>query len=93
MPSAEITVTGKGDVRIPLLGRPHHVEVHFVKEPVWVPCNHHHHHDKLEWFIDHEDEDRRHHGEPGHIHHDRRFVLFIEWEVSGVETIHYSVTY
>lgn len=92
MATGEIVVTGKGNARVPLLGRPHHVTVRFVADPVWVPCNHHHH-DKLEWFIDVEDEDRRHHHDPGHIHHDRKFVLFIEWEVSGVETIHWTITY
>ena len=95
MSSGEITVTGKGDVQIPLLGRPRHVEVHFVNDPAWIPCNHHHHHkhDKLNYFVDSVDEDPRHHHDPVHQHRDREYVLVIEWQVEGIREIHWHVTY
>lgn len=91
--SGDITATGEGSVRIVLRGKPHHVNVHFVRPPVWIPCNHHHHHPKLHHFIDHEDESHQTHENPSHFHHDRIYILVIEWEVDGVEDIHWTVTY
>lgn len=87
MQSGELTVSGEGTTRIVLRGRPHHTRVNFKHNHHPVPCNHHHHHDELDWYVDHEDEDPRHHHDPGHIHRDRQWVLVIKWEVEGVREI------
>lgn len=92
MQSGELTVSESGQTRIILRGRPHHTRVHFKYDHHHVPCNHPDH-DKLEWFVDHEDEDPRHHHEMPHIHHDRQWVLVIGWEVEGVREIIWSVTF
>jgi len=94
MQHGQLTVTGKDSTSILLLGFPRDVNVRFVEiDP--VPCNphHHHHHDHLHYRIEKVDEDSRHHHEPGHHHHDRQFYLFIEWEVSGVREIRWSVNF
>ena len=93
----EIAVTGEGETRIELLGRPDNVNVRFEAIEI-VPCNHHHHghehdHDRLEYYIAHEDENPHHHHDPGHRHHNRKFLLVIKWEVFGVRVIHWSVSY
>jgi hypothetical protein len=94
MKSGQLTVTGNGDTRLLLDGPPRYVNVHFVNEPGLepVPCNPHHIHDHVEYQIDYEDEDRRHVHDPGYHRHDRKFVLIIRWQVSGVRDIHWSVS-
>jgi hypothetical protein len=92
MQSGILTVTGEGYTHILLDGFPRHVTVKFVDiDP--IPCNpHHHHHEKdyLFYEIEKVDEDPKKHHEPGHIHHDRQFFLFIEWEVTGVREIYWQ---
>jgi hypothetical protein len=90
--SGEITVTGRGQTFITLKSHPRHINVRFEKEKEVIPCNPHHH-DHLEWHLAYQDEDRRHHHDPVHDHHDRQFLLDIEWQVSGVRTIYWSVLY
>ncbi len=92
MASGEITVTGIGETRIELLGKPRHVSVRFEEEH-HIPCNHHHHHDTLSHFVDHEDEDPRRHNDIIHQHQDRKWVLVITWQVTDIRVIHWHVMY
>lgn len=96
MQTGELTVTGVGKTEIILRGHPRQVIVQFKSDPDPTPCNPHHHahrHDFLHHKIDHEDEDKRTHHKLGHHHHDRQFILVIEWRVSGVREIDWFVFY
>lgn len=90
MQSGSLTVTGNNSTIIPLIGYVHKVLVRFKDECEVFPCNNHHH-DHLSHKIEYEDEDPRHHNAPGHHHHDRKFVLFLKWEVNGVREIEWHV--
>ena len=92
MQSGKINVTGRNSIRIPLTGFVREVCVRFEHEHEHVPCNPHHH-DRLEWEIECEDEDRRRHHDHEHEHHheDRKFILVIRWEVSGMREIEWFV--
>ena len=93
MQSGELTVSDRGSIRIVLRGKPHHVRVHFKHEHHPVPCNHHHHHDELDYTVDHEDEDPRHHHDMPHLHRERQWVLLIKWYVEGVREVIWSATF
>lgn len=92
MQSGTLTVTGEGETHIELSGRPREVVVQFKDDPNHVPCNPHHH-DHLHFSIEHRDEDLHEHHKIGHHHHDRQFVLEIEWRVQGVREIFWLVFY
>lgn len=94
MQSGELTVTGIGTSLISLSGKPREVLVHFKCEVEHVPCNPHHH-DKLKHKIEYKDEDLKEHHKhhKHHPHHVRLFFLLIEWEVSSIRDIEWTVLY
>jgi hypothetical protein len=83
MQSGELVVTATGSLTIPLAGEPREVSVRFRHPHHHIPCNPHHH-DKLEYQIT---------SEHLKLHHDHLFFLVIEWEVSGIREIEWSVLY
>lgn len=80
MQSGEITVTGKGEVLIPLHKFPSEVHVAFKDELEVVPCNPHHV-DMLEYDV-----------HKSHTHHGG-FSLQIRWRVSGLREVVWRALY
>ena len=80
MQSGELIVTGKDKATIPLNGIPSEVKVHFKHELELTPCNPHHR-DCLEYEV-----------HASHHHHSK-FVLVIQWEVTGVREIVWKISY
>lgn len=78
MQSGELIVTGKDSAQIILRGIPAKVHVHFAHELEVVPCNPHHK-DSLSWEVD--------------TSHPSRCALNIEWSVTGVREIKWTVLY
>lgn len=77
MQSGELTVTGKDSFHIKLTGTPAEIKIDFKDEVDLAPCNPHNI-DSLEFNIH---------------HHKNKFVLIIQWSVTGVREIKWKVTY
>jgi hypothetical protein len=80
MQSGELIVTGKDKAQILLNGFPSKVHVHFTDEGYIIPCNPHHH-DELRWDVF---RSNTHHG---------GYTLIIDWSVTGVREIKWTVWY
>lgn len=80
MQQGELTVTGHDHATIQLRGFPSQVECFFKDHAVMVPCNPHHH-DELECEVHHSNTVQS------------KFVLKIQWRVSGVREVVFRVSY
>jgi len=78
MQQGELTVTGQDNITIPLHGLPTKVEVFFKGHDIPIPCNPHHH-DELEAEVNSSNTVLG------------RFVLKINWVVTGVREVVWRV--
>ena len=82
MQSGDLIVSGKNSIHIPIDHLPDEVRVFFKDEEDMIPCNPHA--DSLEYSV--------HTSEHEHKHH-HKFVLIINWSVSGVREIGWHVSF
>jgi len=98
MQKGELVVTGKDKVEIELGERcPREIIIMFIDEAVCIPCNPKHHdhvkHGVKEHYPHtHSHSDHRHHHHDARKHHNK-YILEIEWHVSGVRVIEWTVKY
>lgn len=93
MQSGELTVVGSGKANIELgKHHPKYIVVRFKDDHIVIPCNPHHH-DHLKWEVRNLHPSHRHDHRHEHCKHDDRYVLEVEWRVTGVRKINWSVYY